>query len=162
MKIALAIAETAEAEADLARELRRLSHRHAAEADVHHTAVALAAGCVKQVVALRPAAGGYGASVPDDDSAESPRVVEAIREGAASLFRRSDVTGLVLLDDLRHAYLTAQRAEVDWVMLVQGAKAARDRDLIAVATEGEDHARRCGSWLRTRIKESSAQVLACG
>jgi hypothetical protein len=162
VKIDVAIAEAAEAEVDLARELRRLSQRHAVEADVHHTAVALAAGCVKHVVALRSAAGRSGASVPDDDSAESPGVMEAIREGAAGLFRRSDATGLVLLDDLRQAYLTAQRAEVDWVMLVQGAKAARDRDLITVATEGEDHARRCGSWLRTRIKESSAQVLACG
>jgi hypothetical protein len=40
--------------------------------------------------------------------------------------------------------------------------AIRDGDLLHVACTCREQAETCGKWLRTRIKESSPQILATG
>jgi hypothetical protein len=67
-----------------------------------------------------------------------------------------------LLADLRALYLAAQEAEISWVILVQGARAVRDTGLVEVASRCHEDAQVRGQWLRTRIKETSPQVLASG
>jgi hypothetical protein len=93
---------------------------------------------------------------------ESPGILEALRRTSSHLVGRSAASGLLLLRDLRNLYLTAQEAEIAWVILVQAARAVRDRDLLAVATECHEEAETRGKWLRTRIKETCPQVLATG
>src|SRR5215211_3394550 len=46
---------------------------------------------------------------------------------------RAQAPGMLLLRDLRNLYLSAQEAELAWVILVQVAKAARDPALLEVA-----------------------------
>ena len=57
---------------------------------------------------------------------------------------------------------TPHAAEIAWVILAQVAQAVRDRDLLVVVSECHEQAETRGKWLRTRIKESSPQILATG
>jgi hypothetical protein len=105
----------------------------------------------------------YGAAPKGEpDGTESPGVLEALRRTGAKLIGRSEVSGLLLLRDLRHLYLSAQNAEITWVILLQTARAVRDAELIETASECHEEAEARGKWLRTRIKESCPQVLASG
>ena len=53
-------------------------------------------------------------------------------------------------------------AEIAWVILGQAAKAARDAELVTTAEQGLEEAERRWKWLRTKLKESSPQVLVAG
>ncbi|NUO61089.1 MAG: molybdopterin oxidoreductase, partial [Hamadaea sp.] len=64
------------------------------------------------------------------------------------------------LHDLRRLYPIAHEAELAWVILLQGALAVRDTALIATIRPIQEEAQHRWQWLRTRIKESSPQVLA--
>jgi hypothetical protein len=68
----------------------------------------------------------------------------------------------VLVRDLRRLYLLACECEIDWEMVAQGAKAARDRDLLATASHCLEQTTVQVKWLKTRIKEASPQALTVG
>ncbi|MFL5982405.1 MAG: hypothetical protein ACJ74R_11935, partial [Gaiellaceae bacterium] len=72
------------------------------------------------------------------------------------------MSGLLLLRDLRNLYLSAQEAEIAWVILAQAAQAVRDRELLQTVSLCHEEAEARGKWLRTRIKEAAPQVLATG
>jgi hypothetical protein len=154
MKLDQAIEDVQDAEAELARELRAVGERHAAEHDLYHLSHTLAKQCAEHIERLSPFAERYGASSGDGGVAESPK--------SAELLGRSESAGLLLLRDLRNLYLTAQAAEIAWAILSQAAKAVRDRELLATVSSCHQEAETCGKWLRTRIKESAPQVLATG
>ena len=162
MKLDKAIADVQEAESDLAKELRVVGERHATEHDLYHLGHTLARQCGEHLERLAPFAERYGADVPDDAVAESPGLLETMRRKSAELLGRSERSGLLLLRDLRNLYLTAQEAEIAWVILAQAAQAARDRELLQVVSLCHEEAEARGKWLRTRIKQSAPQVLATG
>ena len=66
---------------------------------------------------------------------------------------------MLLHRDLVDRYLSAQRVEISWTVLQQGAKAARDGDLLDVVSSCHQEAETTAAWLRTRIKEGAAQIL---
>src|SRR5213078_3360927 len=136
--------------------------RHAVEHDLYHLSHTLARQCADHLQQLLPAAHRYGASVDPGDLTGSPGLLATVRQKGAELLGRSEASGLLLLRDLRHLYLAAQDAEIAWVILLQAARAARDRDLLQVASNCQEQAEARGKWLRTRIKETSPQVLATG
>jgi Molybdopterin oxidoreductase Fe4S4 domain len=70
---------------------------------------------------------------------------------------RQPPAGILLLRDLRTLYLMAQECEIDWVMVGQGAKAARDKELLETVTQCVQV-----KWLTTRIREASPQTLTVG
>jgi hypothetical protein len=162
MKVDKAIAQVQDAETELAKELRKVGERHAVEHDLYHLAHTLARQCEAHLERLQPFAARYGASTDTDGGGESPTLLERMRHKTAELVGRSESAGMLLLRDLRDLYLTAQEAEIAWVILAQVAQAARDRDLLLVVSECHEEAEARGKWLRTRIKESSPQVLATG
>jgi len=161
MKIDHAIGQVCDAEAALGEELRVVGERHAVDADVYHVAHVLSARCRSQVERLRPYADRYGADEPELPE-EGSTVVERLRRLSSDLLGKHEAAGMLLLDDLRDVYLTAHRAELAWVVLLQAARAARDDDLVEAAKAGREEAERRWKWLRTRIKEASPQVLAAG
>jgi hypothetical protein len=55
-----------------------------------------------------------------------------------------ELSGLLLLRDLKQLYLTAQETEIEWVVLAQAAQAIRDRELLRVAGECHEEAQECG------------------
>jgi hypothetical protein len=162
VKLDKAIDDVQDAEADLAKRLRVIGERHAAEHDLYHLGHTLARQCAQHVERITPFADRYGASRHGDVAAESPGLVEKLRHKSAELLGRSELSGLLLLQDLRELYLAAQKAELSWIILIQAAKAARDADLLKVATACHEQTETCARWLRTRIKEASPQVLATG
>jgi len=162
MKLDKAIEDVQDAEAELAKRLRTVSERHAAEHDLYHMGHTLARQCAEHLEQLAPFADRYGASGHGGDVAESPGVLETVRRKSGELLARSETSGLLLLKDLRSLYLSAQDAEITWVILLQAAKAVRDRELLDVVNSCHQEAEARGKWLRTRIKESAPQVLATG
>ena len=162
MKLDKAIEQVQEAETDLAKELRKIGERHAVEHDLYHLSHTLARRCQAHLERLAPFAERYGAPPQTDGAAETPGLLETLRHKSSELLGRSESTGMLLLRDLRNLYLTAQEAEIAWVILAQTAQAARDRELLRVVTECHEEAEARGKWLRTRIKESAPQVLATG
>jgi hypothetical protein len=162
MKLDKAIEDVQRAEHELAGELRKVGERHAVEHDLYHLGHTLASQCEEHLERLEPFAERYGAPPAPDGSGETPALLETVRRKSAELLGRSELTGMLLLRDLRNLYLTAQEAEIAWVILAQTAQAVRDRELLLAASECHEEAETRGKWLRTRIKESSPQVLAAG
>ena len=110
----------------------------------------------------RPRAGCRTACVPATAAGESGDARRAMRRMVAAAAGRSEVTGMVLLMDLREAYLAAQRTEVTWVILQQASAAARHQPLHKLAMSGVEESAGTAKWLRTRLKETVPQVLATG
>ena len=160
MKVHHALDAVQEAELTLAGELRTVAERHAVEHDLYYLGHARAQVCVEHLNALRPFLDRYDATAVDPDNAEQPGVLATLRHKTAELLGRAEATGLPLLHDLRHLYLLAQRVEIDWVILLQTMEAVRDREFLALAAHCHEETEITAKWLRTRIKVSSAQVLA--
>lgn len=161
MKVDKALEEIQAAESDLARQFRVIGERHAVEHDLYHLGHTLARQCADHLERLKPFADRYGAPRADAD-ADSPPALEALRHKTAELVGRSEMSGMLLLRDLRNLYLTAQRAEIAWIAGIQTAHAARDRELLQTAKFCHGQSEAQGKWLRTRIKQSTPQVLATG
>jgi hypothetical protein len=159
-----AIEDVQAAEAELAGQLRKVGERHATEADVYHLSHVLARQCAHHLTELAPHAERYGASPAgaDDEVDRSPGLRKRLRRKGAQALRGSGSTGPVFMEDLRGLYLAAQDAELTWTLLVQGAKALRDRELLDLATECQERAQMRAKWVRTRIKEAAPQILAAG
>ena len=162
MKLDKAIEDVQDAEAELAKQLRVVGERHAVEHDLYHLGHTLAKQCADHLERLAPFAERYGASAADDQAGESPGLLETLRHKSAELLGRSEMSGLLLLRDLRNLYLSAQEAELAWVILAQAAQAVRDRELLQEVSLCHEEAEARGKWLRTRIKESAPQILATG
>jgi hypothetical protein len=164
MKIHQAIEHVQDAECDLAGELERIGERHAADSDVYHVAKTLASRCGLQLDELRSHAVRYGAPerTVEPPSNGGQDVVERARRLASEMIGKHELAGMLLLEDLRGLYVAAHRAELAWVVLEQGAKAARDAELLAATRKGREEAERRWKWVRTKVKEASPQVLVAG
>lgn len=158
MKVGKAIEDVQAAEAGLAKELLRIGERHASEHDVYHVCHTLAKRCDRQLALLVPHAERYGAQIEDAVGESSP-VVERVRRMSSELLGRHHVSGALLLHDLKELWGHVQQTELEWVILLQAAKAARDQELKIAAEEGREHAESRGKWVRSRIKELAPQVL---
>lgn len=162
MKLDIAIEDVRDAEAGIAKRLRAVGERHAAEHDLYHLGHTLARQCDEHLQQLAPFADRYGTSGGKGDVGESPGFVEALRHKSGEFLGRSTSAGLLLLKDLRALYVSAQEAEIAWVILIQVARAVRDPELLETASTCHKAAEARGKWLRTRIKEASPQVLVAG
>ena len=160
MKLDRAIGDVQDAEADLTKELRTIGERHAVEHDLYHLGHTLARQCAEHLERLAPFAERYGAADREAAFENSPSLLETLRRKSAELLGRSESSGLLLLRDLRNLYLTAQEAEIAWVILAQVARAVRDRELLTVVADCQQDAEMRGKWLRTRIKQTAPQVFA--
>jgi hypothetical protein len=159
-KVAVAIESLQAAELDLAEELRKVGERHAVEHDLYHLSQTLASQCEAHVEKLRPFADRYGAK--RDDEPEEGGVIgdllESARHKMSELIGRQP-TGVLLLNDLRHLFITTQDVGILWVIVAQVAQALRDSELLAISTECHTESIVQMHWLLTRIKEAAPQAL---
>ena len=162
MKLDRLIEDVYDQETDLAKQLRVVAERHAAEHDMYHVGHAQARACAQRFEQLAPHAERYGLTPPKPPASESSGLVEDLRHTTANLLGRTKPSGELLVHDLRQLYLNAQATELAWVILSQSARAVRDPDLLTVATSGQEAVTVCAKWLRTRIKEAAPQVYAAG
>ena len=162
MKLDKAVELVTEAEEDLAEKLSRLAGKHATEHDVYRLGHQLAERSRGHLNRLKPFADELGAKAPDGDTAAEGGPADSVRRMTAAMLGSSEATGMMLLLDLRDAYLVAQRVEISWVILLQAARAARRVELEKVVATCHEEAEGTAKWLRTRIKVSAPQVLATG
>jgi hypothetical protein len=164
MKVDQAIDDVLLAEEVLAARLMSLAEEHASEHDVLFMSRTLAQASIGRSESLRAAAASYGFTVePHPSSTEVVgAAVGAARRGAPSTLTGSGGVDASLLVDLRQTYLAAQEAGIDWVILLQSAKASRDGALIDLSTRGHEEVERCGAWLRTHVKTAAPQLLVAG
>jgi hypothetical protein len=128
---------------DLRDGLRHLAERHAAEADVYHVGLGLADRC-------NDAARSFGDGTP---ATPEPQPGHAPGENEPP-------AGLALLEDLRKLAVEAHGAQIDVLIVHQGAMAARDQEMVMAAKAATAEIGRMEKWLQTRIKETAPQALA--
>jgi hypothetical protein len=138
VKLADAVARLHAAERALADDFRELSRRHAPEHDVHHQAKMLATQCDAHAERLAP-------------------IVERYGSGDGGIERRA-FSG-ELLDDLRELYVAAHETLIMWIIVGQGAKAARDKELLQLTQELQPETDLHMKWALTHIKVSAPQAL---
>lgn len=61
--------------------------------------------------------------------------------------------------DLRELYVLASEASINWVILGQGAQAAKDRELLQPVAECHPDTLRTLKWANTMVKQVSPQAL---
>jgi hypothetical protein len=163
VRLGMALKELHEAETELAEEFRTVGERHAAEHDVYHVCATLAKQCHAHAEQLRPAAARYDEQLPEQEPPEPGEgLLAGLRRKGSELTGRQPPAGVLLLRDLRRLYLMAQECEIDWVMVSQAAKAARDQELLGTVTECMEQTAVQVKWLKTRIKEAAPQTLTVG
>jgi len=160
MKLGLAIDGVQDAEMELAKQLVALADKHVSDADVYQMSLARAHVCAEHVWRLRPFVERYDAHAVDVEDATTPGFLETLRKGAATAIGHAPVSGVVLVKDLRDTYVVAHGAEIDWIILQQAARAARDSELLEVVGTCQEEAEQTWKWLRTHIKVSAPEALA--
>jgi hypothetical protein len=158
-KLGRYIEKLADSLMDLGAEYRKIGERHATEHDIYHMAHALATQCDGQAAALAPHAAHHGG---ETDAEEEPKesLLAGLRRATAALVGRSPLTGMLLLRDLRQLHLEIEESAMLWVIVGQGAFAARDAELLALVEKSREEITHQLMWVTTRIKETAPQVLA--
>jgi hypothetical protein len=142
MRIGPLLAHLHELEIGLAAELRAAAGRHRDEHDVYHQCHTFAVTADKRVQKLAPLRERY--------------------EGEAAWGTAVEGGSDHLLEDLRMLHHCAQQSSITWVMAAQAAKAARDEELLAVATAAQSEVETQAKWFTTRIKTGAPQALVVG
>jgi hypothetical protein len=153
MKVEAAVRAVVDDENELVSELGRIGERHSADHDVFHIAHTLAT--------LHRANLGALARFTEVDVEEpgGEGLLGRAREKVSELAGREAVAGIALLRDLRALHLLYAGASIDYVVLAQGAQAARDAELLEVASRCHAQTLRGLKWTVTRIKEAAPQAL---
>ncbi|MFD6077495.1 hypothetical protein ACFWG5_18130 [Streptomyces hydrogenans] len=148
-------------EQDLAMELASVAERHAAEHEIHHVALDLAAWSREHVERLERAARAHGpdfAWADQDGSASGSLATPTVRPAGAR--GRGPEPGLLLLHDLRDLHLRATENSLYWEMLAQVARATRDDRALDLASDCRPRTLRQIHWTNTMIKTLSPQALS--
>jgi hypothetical protein len=160
MKLGLAIRDVTNAERTLAQQLNALGERHKADHDVFHLTETLQKVAAANLERLAPHARRFEA----DDDADVPTehgsgLLEKAREKSSELLGRRPEPGLLLVRDLRKLHLLYAEASINYVILEQGAKAAKEGDLLPTVSQCHAQTLRGMKWTVTRIKTAAPQVL---
>jgi hypothetical protein len=161
VKLGPALERLRDAELELAEDFRKVGERHAADHDVYHQSQTFAKQCTAHADKLRPIALRYEATpASEGEPGLWDSVMEAVRRRTAEAAARRPESGLLLVRDLRELYLAAQETFVTWVIVHQGAMAARDSELLQVVSECELETELQVKWALTQIKVQSPQALS--
>lgn len=160
MKLGLAIREVGDAERTLAQQLNALGERHKTDHDVFHLTETLQRIAHDNLERLAPHGERY---CVDIDAADAPAehgsgLLEKACEKSAELIGRRPEPGLLLVRE-RTLHLLYAEASINYVILGQGAQAARDRDLLDAVSLCHAQTLRGTKWTVTRIKTAAPQVL---
>ena len=161
MKIGLAIKQARSAERRLAEELRRVGERHKTDHEIYHLTRTLADISRRNAEELSrfqeryPLSGGSAGG----EGRKGPGLLGSLREKGSELVGRRPESGLLLLRDLRTLYALASEASINWVILGQGAQAAKDPELLQATKDCHPDTLRTLKWANTMIKVVSPQVL---
>jgi hypothetical protein len=145
-------------EASLVRRLTAVAERHRAEHEVHHAALDLA-GWSREHVRRPVEATGRGGRSTQEAGSRDGGLLTMLRTKAGEAVAHRPEPGLLLLRDLRDLHLAATENSLHWEMLAQAARAARDEDLLALASACHPRTLRQTRWTNTMIKNLAPQLL---
>jgi hypothetical protein len=148
MNLAHYLALIHRSEQELAEAYIQVADAHADEPDVFDDCRRLAADCRRHEAMLLPFVERYGEDADDEPEELHRELFSSTRSGSMGLLR-----------DLHDLYLMATECDISWTMIGQGAKGARDHDLIDVVTSCEGETTIQLAWLRTRMKAAAPQTL---
>ncbi|MEV0108079.1 hypothetical protein AB0H42_17330 [Nocardia sp. NPDC050799] len=158
MKLHIVIEELQFSERELAGELAAVAVRHRAEYEIHQTARDLAGSSQDHLRELDALAPRFGAAKGHGRRHLRVRLPRPRRlRGAGG---RPPDPGLRLLRDLRRLHQLAAGVSVDWELLAQGAQAAREPELLALAAQCHPGTQRQLRWTNAMCKVLSPQILA--
>ena len=144
-------------ESRLATELRDIADRHRADHEIHHVAHDLAGWSDTHLAQVAAVAAGHGLDL--DPQADQPGPVRQLGQTLSSLVGRRPESGLLLLEDLRTAYLMASEASLSWELLAQLAQAGKHAELLELSSICHPKTLRQIRWANTMLKTLSPQVL---
>ncbi len=157
MKLKLAIRELHRSERKLAHALNAVSARHRSDQDIYHLARDMAGWSARHLSELAEHGRHYGLRLSAE--AHTGALVGALQARMSGLLRRRPEPGLLLLADLRRVHRLAAGVSLDWELLAQGAQAAKDSELLGVASRCHPETLRQMRWANAMLKELSPQVL---
>ena len=126
-----------------------VAERHERNYEISRGATVLAVWSSEHVAKLERQRERYG-RIPS----ESAELLRSVLLGGA----RVGVVGE--LNDLADLAILAERAEMTWTIVVQGAHELHDEDLLEVASSARDETRRQIAWLRTQIEHEAPDAIA--
>ncbi|MGN6406678.1 hypothetical protein [Sinomonas sp.] len=158
MKIGLALEELHRSEAELARELLKISERHKVDHEIFHLARDLAGWSQRHVREISEMAKTYGQDL-DPDAGTTHGPVDALVEKGSELVGHLKSPGLLLLRDVREVYIKAAGVSVEWELLAQAAQGIKHKDLLDLAKKNHPDTLRQMRWANSKLKESATQIL---
>ncbi|MCE7004292.1 hypothetical protein LWC34_15820 [Kibdelosporangium philippinense] len=156
MKLDLALRELHRSETSLAKDLRKVSQRHAADHDIHYVTHDLAGWSADHVRGLAEAARHYDLELSGD---VPETILASIRTAISTLAATRPEPGLLLLADLRRLHRKAAGVSLDWELLAQGAQAAKDTELLNLTQRCHPQTLRQMKWTNAMLKTLSPQVI---
>lgn len=157
MKLKLAIRELHRSERKLAHELDVVAARHHSDQDIYHLAHDLAGWSRQHLDELAQHGRHYGLRL-----SAQPRtgaLTGFVQSRVSGMLRRRPEPGLALLADLRRIHRLSAGVSLDWELLAQGAQAAKDSELLGLASRCHPETLRQMRWANAMLKELSPQVL---
>jgi hypothetical protein len=158
VKLNLALRQLHRAERDLAADLLEVADRHKVDREIYHLARDLARWSQQHVHELAEVGQRYGLDLKDDPEQDCGLLTTA-RGKTSELAGRRPEPGLLLLADPRHLHRVAAGVSLDWELLAQGAQAAKDSDLLALARRCHPQSLRQMRWANAMLKVLSPQIL---
>jgi hypothetical protein len=160
-KIGSWIEQLHDAETALADDFRKVGQRHPLEPELWYGCETAAQQCDARATRLRKAAERYGERISDPHEAGLvASAMSHIRRSLGETLGQRPSSGLLMLRDLRQLYMAAEEVDFYWIGLGQVAQAKRDAELLETVDMLHRQLLTQVKWLKTRLKESSPQVLA--
>jgi hypothetical protein len=157
MKLKMAVRELHRSERKLAHNLNLVAARHHSDQDVNHLAQDLAGWSQQHLNELAEHGRHYGLRLSAEPRTRA--ITGAVQSRMSGMLRHRPEPGLVLLADLRRIHRLAAGVSLDWELLAQGAQAAKDSELLSLASRCHPETLRQMRWANAMLKELSPQVL---
>jgi hypothetical protein len=127
---------------------REIAAAHADEPDVRVDCEKFAVRVEQHAAALEPSLQRHLSSSDDEPEHLLGRLFHGPRSGPLGLLR-----------DLHDLYLLTTECDISWTLIAQGARGARDAQLIGIADACQPDVTVQLAWLRSRMKQAAPQAL---
>lgn len=137
-------------ETQMTESFTKVAEHHKDEPDIYFMCLSLASWSEKHVVDLEPLKKKY------EEHAGKTKEAERLSQ---TLFREPRKGPIALLRDLHDLWLITKEIEVSYKVLLQAARALRDKNLESLILKQSSDTKRQSDWLLTRIKQAAPQIL---
>lgn len=137
-------------EYQLAESFSKVADHHKEEPDIFSMCLNLSSWSENHIKMLEPFRSKY------EKHAGKTREPERLSQ---KLFKEPRKGPLALLRDLHDLWLITKEIEISYKVLMQAARALRDKELESAITKLSSETKRQSDWLQTRIKQAAPQIL---